>query len=82
MRMNWNTQNEATDADGFLLEGEASFAAEMECLRQCGCPETATARFVSVEIVGRTESMMMADVSAAMAEWLYSELDAEEIYAE
>ena len=40
MRVSWTTQNDATDADGFLLEGEASFVAELEVLASMGCPDT------------------------------------------
>jgi hypothetical protein len=41
MRVRWTTQNEATGADGSLLEGEASFAAEIAWLRSAGCPTRA-----------------------------------------
>jgi hypothetical protein len=78
MRISWTTQNEATDADGFLLEGEASFAAELELLASMGCPDTSKAKLIRVEIVGREESVTTAEVSDAMARWLFNETDAED----
>ena len=77
MRIRWVTQNEATDADGFLLEGVASFAAELTFLRLAGCPDAANARLVSVEVTGRDESITTAEVSSRMACWLENETDAE-----
>ena len=77
MRMQWTTQNEAMGADGFLLEGDASFAAEIEWLRSAGCPDTDKAKLVSVEVTGRDESVTTAVVTARMARWLENETDAE-----
>ena len=77
MRMRWTTLNEETDADGFLLEGEACFAAELRFLAAAGCPDVQSARFVSFEVLGRNESLMTADVSEEMARWLEDEVDAE-----
>jgi hypothetical protein len=48
--MSWTTQNEATDADGFLFDGEACWLAELEHLVSMGCPDTDKAKFVSVEV--------------------------------
>ena len=75
--MRWTTLNEETDADGFLLEGEACFAAELRFLAAAGCPDVQSARFVSFEVLGRTESTVTADVNVEMARWLEDELDAE-----
>ena len=66
MRVLWTTQNEATDANGFLLESEASFVAELEVLASMGCPDTDRAKLIAVEVVGRTESVTTAEVSDAM----------------
>jgi hypothetical protein len=76
MRASWTTQNEATNADGFLLEGEASFAAELELLASMGCPDTSQAKLISVEVVGREQSVTTAEVSHAMGRWLFNETDA------
>ena len=78
MRMRWTTQNEATGADGFLLEGDATIAAEMGFLKSVGCPDTCGAKLVSVEVTGQTESVTTAEVSVRMAHWLEDETDAEE----
>jgi hypothetical protein len=77
MRVSWTTQNAATDAVGFLLEGEASFAAELELLGSMGCPDTNKAKLIGVELVGREESVTTAEVSDAMWGWLFNETDAE-----
>jgi hypothetical protein len=79
MRMRWTTQNETTGADGFLLEGEASFAAEIAWLCSAGCPNTGKAKLVNVEVTGRTESVTTAIVTARMARWLENETDAEPV---
>ena len=39
MKIRWTTQNEVVDADVFLLEGAASFAAECALLKEWHCPE-------------------------------------------
>jgi hypothetical protein len=78
MRVSWTTLNEAADADGFLLEGEASFVAELEVLASMGCPDTEKAKLIGVEVVGRTESVTTAEVSDAMWGWLFNETDAED----
>jgi hypothetical protein len=78
MRMRWTTQNEATSEDGFLLEGEASFVAEMALLKSVGCPDASDARLASVEVARQTESVMTAEVSVSMARWLEEETDAED----
>ena len=57
MRVSWTTHNDATDADGFLLEGRASFVAELEVLASMGCPDTDQAKLIGVEVVGREESV-------------------------
>ena len=74
----WTTLNEATYADGFLLEGAASFAAECEWLKSQGCPDVNKARLVSIEVVGREERITTAKVTDAMASWLLNETDAED----
>ncbi len=79
MRMQWTTQNEAVGPDGFLLEGEASFATERELLASMGCPDTDKAALVSVEVTGRDESVTTAEVTDAMARWLENETDAEPV---
>jgi hypothetical protein len=79
MRMRWTTQNEATDADGSLLEGDASFAAEIAWLRSAGCPDAGKAKLVSVEVTGWAESVTTAVVTARMARWLENETDAEPV---
>ena len=79
MRMRWITLNEETNADGFLLDGQASFAAELRVLAAAGCPDVQSARFVSFEVLGREESAVTADVSEEMACWLEDELDAERL---
>jgi hypothetical protein len=79
MRMRWTTQNEAVGADGYLLEGDASFAAEMALLASLGCPDAGKAKLVSVEVVGQAESVTTANVSARMARWLENETDAEPV---
>ena len=38
MRIRWTTLNETSDAEGFLLVGEASFKAERELLDLDGLP--------------------------------------------
>jgi hypothetical protein len=53
MRMRWTTQNEATDGEGFLLAGDASFAAEIAYLHSAGCPDTSKAKLVRAEVTGR-----------------------------
>src|SRR5271166_2340191 len=75
MKIQWTTQNEAVDADGFLLEGTASFAVECELLKEWGCPDTNKAKLVSVEVVERDASVTTAEVSDAMARWLFNETD-------
>jgi len=79
MCMRWTTQNEATDADGFLLVGDAGFAAEIAWLLSAGCPDTGHAKLVSVEVTGWAESVTTAIVSARMARWLENETDAEPV---
>jgi len=79
MRVRWTTQNEAVGEDGFLLEGDASFAAEMACLRSAGCPDTRKAKLVSVEVTGQAESVTTARVTSRMARWLENETDAEPV---
>jgi hypothetical protein len=79
MRMQWTTQNEATGADGFLLDGDASFAAEIAYLCSAGCPDTSKGKLVNVEVTGRTESVTTAIVTARMARWLENETDAEPV---
>ena len=78
MRVSWTTLNEATNADGFLLEGEANFTAECELLASMGCPDTDKAKLIGVEVVGREESVTTAEVSDAMWRWLFNETDAED----
>jgi hypothetical protein len=78
MQVSWTALNQATDAAGFLLESEASFAAELELLASLGCPDTSKAKLVRVEVVGRQESVMTAEVSDAMGRWLFKETDAED----
>jgi hypothetical protein len=78
LQVSWTTQNEATDAVGFLLEGETRFAAERELLASMGCPDTSNAKLIGVELVGRQESVTTAEVSDAMARWLSNETDAED----
>jgi len=78
MRVSWTTLNEATDAQGFLLEGEASWRAELECLASMGCPDTDKAKLIGVEVVAPEESVTTADVSDAMWGWLFNETDAED----
>jgi hypothetical protein len=78
MRVSWTTQSEATDADGLLLKGEASFAAELEVLASMGFPDTEKAKLIGVEVVGRGESVTTAEVSDAMCRWLFNETDAED----
>ena len=48
MRVSWTTQRKATDANGFLLESEASFVAELEVLASMGCPDTDKAKLIGV----------------------------------
>jgi hypothetical protein len=79
MRIQWTTQNEASDDDGVLLQDEASFRAEMEWLRLHRCPDTEQATFIGFEVVGRDESITTAEVTDAMARWLFNETDAEEV---
>jgi len=76
MRISWTTQNEDTDADGFLLEGDACWRAELQCLASMGCPDTNRAKLISVEVIGRDESFTTAEVTEAMARWLFNETDA------
>jgi hypothetical protein len=78
MRVSWTTQSEATDANGFLLESEASFVAELEVLASMGCPDTDKAKLIAVEVLGREESVTTAEVSDAMWRWLFNETDAED----
>ena len=78
MRVSWTTQNEVTGADGLLLKGEASFAAELEVLASLGCPDTDKAKLIAVEVLGREESVTTAEVSDAMWRWLFNETDAED----
>jgi hypothetical protein len=78
MRVSWTTLSGATSADGFLLEGKASFVAELEVLASMGCPDTDKARLIGVELVGREESVTTAEVSDAMWRWLFNETDAED----
>jgi hypothetical protein len=78
MRVSWTTQNEAADAEGFLRKGEASFAAELELLASMGCPDASKAKLIGIEVVGRDESVTKAEVSDAMARWLFTETDAED----
>ena len=78
MRVSWTTLNEVTDADSFLLKGQASLAAELEVLASMGCPDTDKAKLIGVEVVGREESVATAEVSDAMWRWLFNETDAED----
>ena len=78
MRVSWTTLNGATDADGFLLEGQASFAAELAVLASMDCPDLAKAKLIGVEVVGREESVTTAEVRDAMWGWLFNETDAED----
>jgi hypothetical protein len=78
MRVSWTTQNGETDADGLLLKGEASFAAELEVLASLGCPDTDKAKLIAVEVLGREKSVTTAEVSDAMWRWLFNETDAED----
>ena len=43
-----------------------------------GCPDTEKAVLVSVEVTGRDESITTAEVTDAMASWLFNETDAED----
>ena len=78
MRVSWTTLNGAADANGFLLESKASFAAELEALASMGCPDTDEAKLIGIEVVGRQESVTTAEVSDAMWRWLFNETDAED----
>jgi hypothetical protein len=78
MRVSWTTLNQATDANGFLLESEASFVAELEVLASMGCPDIDKAKLIGVEALGRQESVTTAEVSDAMWRWLFNETDAED----
>jgi hypothetical protein len=69
-RIAWYTQNEATDTDGFYLENEACWNAERALLLEDGAPDAASAVFVSWEAEDRTESVLVAEVSDALAAWL------------
>jgi hypothetical protein len=79
MKIQWTTQNEAVDAEGALLEGAASFAAELKLLKSMGCPDTNRARLIEVEVTGWDESLTSAVVTAKMARWLFTEIDAEQV---
>ena len=78
MRVSWTTQSEVTDADGFLVEGRASFVVELEVLASMGCPDTDKAKLIGLEVLGRQESVTTAEVSDAMWRWLFNETDAED----
>jgi hypothetical protein len=78
MRVSWTALNGATDADAFLLGGEANFVAELEALASMGCPDTDKAKLIGVEVLGRAESVTTAEVSDAMWRWLFKETDAED----
>lgn len=73
MRISWYAQNEKTDEDGFLLDGEPCFEAEMRILREDGAPDTEKVVFVDWEADGRDESVLTADASEAFAAWLRAE---------
>lgn len=67
----WWAQNEATDSDGFFLEGDAFHEAERAELRAMGAPDTDSIRWIGQpEIVDRDEAIVEADVSAALAAWI------------
>jgi hypothetical protein len=68
-KIRWTTQNEAADADGFLLEGAAPFAAECALLKNAAVPAPARPVLGSVEVVDRDESVTTAEVSKAMGRW-------------
>ncbi len=66
----WAQQSEDTDNDGFFLEGEAAFRADMRDFAEWGAPDTESAVFVSHEVEDRDEATITAVVSDALAEWL------------
>jgi hypothetical protein len=80
MRIQWFTQNTEAQS-GFSLDVDACWLAELKLLKSMGCPDTEQAKFVSFEIVGRDESITTAEVTDAMARWMFNETDAEDILA-
>jgi hypothetical protein len=67
MELKWMAFNPATDDDGCALEAEACWDAELAWLRIKRCRDVESAKLIGVEITGRSESAITADVSEAMA---------------
>lgn len=65
----WHAQNEATDADGFFMQGEAAFAAERAALAETGAPDTDAIEFQSIDAIDRDDAIVVARVTDAFAEW-------------
>lgn len=74
-QVQWTAQNEATDADGFFLQGEAAYEAERATLAEMGAPDTLSIHFLSIEPIARDEAIVEAHVSKALAEWIATELE-------
>lgn len=66
----WQAQNEATDEDGFFLDGAAFLEAEREELRTMGAPDVDAIVFGEYEVVDRDEAWITASVSPAFHQWL------------
>lgn len=66
----WWAQNEATDADGFFLDGEEAWEAEKRALAAMGCPALGSAVLVSHEAIDRDEAVFVAVVPDEAADWL------------
>lgn len=80
MRIMWITQ--ATEhQDGWIIDEDACWLAELKLLKQMGCSETDKARLIRVEVIGYGESLTSAYVTAHMARFLFTYTDAEDAIA-
>jgi len=67
--LSWLTMNEATDEDGFYLQGEAAYEAERAALKEMGAPDTDQIEFTSIEPEDRDSAMAEAKVTEAFEKW-------------
>src|SRR5688572_27490093 len=67
----WNQQTEDTDAEGFLLEGEAAFDADVAWFAELGAPNTDSLKFVDWEATDRDDADITAEGDTPeFADWL------------
>lgn len=69
----WWAQNEDTNEDGCLLQGEEAFEAERACLAAMGAPDTDQIVFSDIVPEDRDTALCTAQATEAFAAWLKAE---------